>query len=97
MTTDQVAGTRTQELLALAEIDRDRIPGRADAERIDLTAGETIHHVGRRQHHHMNVLIGVDAAGGHPESQLVIMGGERKGHTESQRLRAALAPRGDHA
>jgi len=60
--------------VADAEIDRDGIPGRADTERIDLAAGKTIHHIGRRQHHHMNILIGVDAAGGHPEPQLIIVG-----------------------
>ena len=83
--------------VADAEVDRDRIPGRADAERIDLAAGQAVDHVGRRQHHQMNVLVGIDAAGGHPEPQLIIVGRERKGHAEGQGLGAALAPRRDDA
>ena len=33
-----------------AEVDGNRIPGCADAERIDLAAGKTVDHIGRRQH-----------------------------------------------
>ena len=83
--------------MADAEVDRDGIPGRADAEGVDMTVGETVHHVGRRQHHEANVLVGIDAAGGHPEPQLIIMGRERKRHAEGQRFGAAFAPRRDHA
>ena len=83
--------------VADAEIDRDRIPGRADAERIDLPVGEAVHHVGRRQHHETHVLVGIDAARRHPEPQLVIVGRERKGHAEGQRLGAGLAALRDHA
>ena len=87
----QDVGDEMQDV-ADAEIDRDRIPGRADAERIDLAAGEAVDHVGRRQHHQPHVLVGIDAARRHPEPQLVIVGRERKGHAEGQRLGAALAP-----
>ncbi len=68
--------------MADAEIDRDRVPGRADAERIDMTAGKTVYHVRRRQHHETDILVGIDAAGSHPEPQLIIVGRERKGHAE---------------
>ncbi len=74
-----------------AEIDRDRVPGRADAERIDMAIGEAVHHVGRRQHHEANVLVGIDPACRHPEPELVIVGRERERHAEGQRLRSALA------
>ena len=83
--------------VADAEIDRDRIPGRADAERIDMAVGEAVHHVGRRQHHQPNVLVGIDPARRHPEPKLVVVGGERERHAEGQRFRAALAPHRDDA
>ncbi len=47
--------------VADAAIDRDRVPGRADAECVDLAAGDAVHHVGRRQHHETNILVGIDA------------------------------------
>ena len=83
--------------IADAEIHRDRIPGCADAERIDLPAGEAVDHVGWRQHHQPHVLVGIDAAGRHPEPQLVIVGGERESHAEGQGLGAALPSLGDDA
>ena len=94
--TDQNIRDEMQDM-ADAEIDRDGIPGRADAERIDMTVGETVHHVRRRQHHQTHVFVGIDAAGGHPEPQLIIVGRERKRHAERQGFGAALAPRRDHA
>ncbi len=83
--------------VADAVIDRDRIPGRADAERVDVSVGETVHHVGRRQHHQPDVLVGIDPAGRHPEPQLIIVGREWKRHAEGQRFRAAAAAFGDDA
>ena len=83
--------------MADAEVDRDGIPGCADAERVDLTAGETVDHVRRRQHHETDVLVWIDAAGRHPEPQLIIVGGERKGHAKGQGLGAAVAPFGHDA
>ncbi len=81
-----------------AEIDRDRVPRRADAERIDMAVGEAVHHVRRRQHDEPHVLVGIDTAGGHPEPQLVIVGRERKRHAEGQRFGAgSCAARDDHA
>ena len=77
------------------EIDRDRVPGRSDAEAVDLRAGEAFHHIGRRQHYEAHILIGIDAGRRHPEPQLIIVGRERKGHTEGERLLAAALSRGD--
>jgi hypothetical protein len=83
--------------VADAEIDRDRIPGRADAERVDMLVLQTFHHVGRRQHDHADVFIRVDAAGRHPEAQVIIVRGEREGHAERQRLLALGLARRDYA
>ena len=85
----QDVGDEMQDV-ADAAIDRDRIPGRADTERIDLTAREAVDHEGRRQHHQAHVLVGIDAARRHPEPQLIIVGRERKRHPEGQRLGAGL-------
>ena len=79
------------------EFDRERIPRCADAEAVHLSAGKAIHHVGRRQHHQPHILIRIDAAGSHPETQLIIVRRERKGHAESQRLLATCATRGNNA
>ena len=70
--------------VADAEIDRDRIPGRADAEGVDMAVGEAVDHVGRRQHHEPDILVRIDPARRHPEPQLIIVGGKRKGHAEGQ-------------
>jgi hypothetical protein len=78
--------------VADATIDRDRIPGIGDAERIDLSLSKTVHHIGQRQHDQPNVLLGIDASRRNPEPQLVIVGGKRKGYAEGQRRRAAPAP-----
>ena len=83
--------------VADAFVDRDGIPGRADAERIDMPIGKAVHHVRRRQHDQPHVLVRIDAPGRHPEPQLVVMGGERKGHGEGQRFRAVLGALGDEA
>ncbi len=81
--------------VADAEIDRDRIPRRADAEAIDMLVGEALDHVGRRQHDEPHVLVGIDAARRHPEAQVIIVGRERERHAEGERLLAAwpCAPR----
>ena len=57
-----------------AEIDRDRVPGRADAESLDVLVGEALDHVGRRQNDQANVLVRINAARRHPESQMIIVG-----------------------
>ncbi len=72
-----------------AEIDRDRVPRRADAEAVDMPVGEAFDHVGRRQHDEPHVLVGIDAAGRHPEPQLIVVGRERERHAEGERLLAA--------
>ena len=74
---------------ANAGIDRDRIPRRADTEAIDMTVGETLHHVRRRQDDKPHIVVGIDAAGRHPVAQLVIMMRKRKRHAEGQRLGVA--------
>ena len=56
-----------------AEIDRDRIPRRADAEGVDMLVGETLYHVRRRQHDEAHVLVRVDTARRHPEAQMVVV------------------------
>ena len=76
-----------------AEIDRDRIPRRADAEAVDMPVGEALDHVGRRQHDQPHVLVGIDAAGRHPEAQMIIVRGERERHAEGERLLAAALAR----
>ena len=83
--------------VADAEIDGDRIPGRADAERVNMAIGDAVDHVGRRQHHKPDILIRIDATGGHPEPELIVVGGERKRHAEGERLGAGLATFSDHA
>ena len=70
-----------------AEIDRDRIPRRADAEAVDVPVGEALHHVGRRQHDEAHVLVRIDAARRHPEAQMIIVRRERERHAEGERLR----------
>jgi len=55
-----------------------------------MAAREAVHHVRRRQHHEANILIRIDAGSRHPETQLVIVVGERECHAEGQRLGAAF-------
>ena len=75
--------------VADAEIDRDRIPRRADAERVDMSVLQALHHVGRRQHDEAHILVRIDAARRHPEAQMIIVRRERKRHAEGQRVLAA--------
>jgi len=78
--------------VADAEIDRDRIPRRADAEAVHMLARQAVDHVGRRQHHQAHVLVRIDAARRHPQAKLIVVVGERKRHAERERLGiAALA------
>src|SRR5207237_2624247 len=65
--------------LADAEIDRDRIPRRTDAEGVHVSLGKAVHHVRRRQHHEPDILVRIDPTRRHPESQLILVGGKRKG------------------
>src|SRR5215471_20747714 len=59
-----------------AEIDRDRVPGRTNAKSIHLPVGKTFDHVRGRQDHETDILVGIDAASRHPESQMVVVGVE---------------------
>jgi hypothetical protein len=45
----------------------------------------------------MNVLVGIDASGRHPEAQMIIVSRKREGHPECERLLAFGLARGDHA
>ena len=74
---------------------RHRIPRRADAEAVDLPVGEAVDHIRRRQHHQPHILVRIDAAGRHPEPQLVIMVGEREGHAKGEDVMAARLAFGD--
>ena len=77
-------GEREDHFVSPAKIDRNRIPGRADAEPIDMAVGQALHHVGRRQHHEMHVFVGIDAARRHPEAQMIVVRRERERHAEGE-------------
>ena len=62
-----------------------------------MLVGEALHHIGRRQHDQPHVLIGIDAAGRHPEPQMIIVSGERKGHPKRQWIEILLLAVGDDA
>ena len=61
-----------------------------------MSVGHTVDHVGRRQHDQVHIFVRVDATSRHPEPQLIIVSGKRKGHAEGQGLGAGFAPPGDH-
>ena len=73
-----------------AKIDRHRIPRRANAEAIDMPASETVDHVRRGQDNKTYVFVRIDAGGGHPVAQLVIVVRERERHAEGQRFGIAI-------
>ena len=81
--------------VADAEIDRDRIPRRADAEAVHVPVLQALHHVGRRQHDEAHVLVRIDAARRHPEAQVIVVRRERKRHAEGEGILATrpCAPR----
>ena len=78
--------------MADAAIDRDRIPGRADAEASTCPLARLSAMKGGGSTTMLDILVGIDAADRHPEPKLIIVGGEREGHPKGQRLGAALAP-----
>src|SRR3546814_1788877 len=64
---------------------RQRVPRVADAEAVDLAGGQGIDHERRRYHHQPDIAVGMNAAGGEPVAQFVIVTGKREDHAEGQR------------
>ncbi len=54
-------------------LDSGGIPGRADAEAVNLAGLEAFHHVGRGQNNNPSVVGRIDAGGCYPEPQLLGM------------------------
>src|SRR3546814_8954231 len=64
---------------------RQRVPRVADAEAVDLAGGQGIDHERRRYHHQPDIAVGMNAAGGEPVAQFVIVTGKREDHAEGQK------------